>query len=240
MKKFVLTLAQEQGAMRVPNHIGLIVDGNRRWARKHGMKSWEGHRYGAETLERIIEKCANLKISEVSVYLLSTENLDRPKKELDVILQLFYEYLQKLDLFNRYEIRARVLGGREKLPPELVKVIDKLMVTTARNQKMVLNLLISYGSHSELMEAIKRIAENAIKTRRVEITPEDVENNLLVSTPIDLIIRTGGWSRLSNFMLWQASYAEIYVTETLWPDFSEEELAKSIQWFNTVRRNFGR
>ncbi len=118
--------------------------------------------------------------------------------------------------------------------------MGKIMQKTAKYQKKILNIMIAYGSHFELTETIKKIAEKAIKTGRVEITQKDVEKNLLVPTPIDLIIRTGGMSRLSNFMLWQAAYAEIYTTNTLWPDFSKEELIKAIKWFNSVRRNFGR
>ncbi len=114
------------------------------------------------------------------------------------------------------------------------------MIKTVDNKHMILNLLIGYGGRLELIEAIKKVAEDAVKTGKVEITPRDVEKGLYVPTPVDLIIRTGGRSRLSNFMLWQASYAEIYVTETLWPDFSREELLKSVEWFNTIQRNFGR
>lgn len=227
-------------AVGVPNHIGLIIDGNRRWARKHHMQSWEGHGYGAEKLEKVLTWCADLKIPQVSVYLLSTENFSRSKNELDVIFELLCKYLARADFFNRHGIRVRVLGDQKKLTRRLVGVTGKTVIETAENKKMILNLLVGYGSHFELMEAIKKIVENSMKTGRIEITPKDVESNLLVPTPVDLVIRTGGRRRLSNFMLWQTSYAEIYVTETLWPDFSKEELLKSIEWFNSVKRNFGR
>lgn len=204
------------------------------------MQKWEGHRYGAEKLEEILIYCSELKISQISVYLLSTENLSRPKIELDEIVRLLCEYLQRSGFFERYGIRVRVFGDRKKLSRRLVKVIDEIMIKTVDNKHMILNLLIGYGGRLELIEAIKKVAEDAVKTGKVEITPRDVEKSLYVPTPVDLIIRTGGRSRLSNFMLWQASYAEIYVTETLWPDFSREELLKSVEWFNTIQRNFGR
>lgn len=159
---------------------------------------------------------------------------------MDVIFQLLCKYLEKLDFFNRYGISVRVLGDQKKLPPRLVGVAAKTVMETAENTKMILNLLVGYGSHFELMEAIRKIVEDSMRTGKIEITPKDVESNLLVSTPVDLVIRTGGRKRLSNFMLWQTSYAELYVTETLWPDFSKEELLKSIEWFNSVKRNFGR
>lgn len=224
----------------VLNHLGLIIDGNRRWARKHGMQSWEGHRYGAKRLAKILERCADLKIPQVSVYLLSTENLKRPKIELEAVFRLIRKYLERADFFEKYKIRVNIFGDRRNLPPELVSAIDTIMTVTAKNQRMVLNLLVGYGSHFELVEAIKKIAQNAIKTGTIEVTPDDVESNLLITTPVDLIIRSGGCNRLSNFMLWQSSYAEIRVTKTLWPDFSEDELTKSIEWFNSVKRNFGR
>lgn len=234
------------GQLNVPNHIGVIIDGNRRWARKNGKRfPWLGHRAGAKTLENFLEWCLDLGVLQISVYMLSTENLKRPKRELEELFDLYYKYLKKWEsgkggLLDKYEVNVRCLGDLNKLPPKLKRLSGKLMMKTAKYQKRFLNLMIVYGGQFELTEAIKKIARKAIKTGKIEITPKDIEKNLLVPVPIDLVIRTGGMHRLSNFMLWQASYAELYITETLWPDFSKEELVKAIKWFNETKRNFGK
>jgi undecaprenyl diphosphate synthase len=230
--------------MQVPNHLAVILDGNRRWARAHGMQSWEGHKYGARTFEKFLEWCLELNIPHVSAYVLSTENLNRPKKELEELFNIFYEFLkkweEKMPVLDKHEVRVRFVGDLSKLPPKLVKLMGKIMMRTAKYQKKFLNILIAYGSHFELTETFKKIAEKMIKLGKIEITEKDIEENLLVPVPIDLIIRTGGMSRLSNFLLWQAAYAEIYVTDTLWPDFTKKELIKAIKWYNTIQRKFGR
>ena len=229
----------------MPNHLGIILDGNRRWAKNRGMTSWKGHWEGAKTLDNILNYCAKLNIPEVSVYSLSTENLKRPTREVDELFKILYEYLTKWEkeskdsVLNKYQVKVRFMGDLEKLPPKLVRLMGKIMQKTAKHQKMALNMLIAYGSKFEIKEALKNIAKKMMKFGRIEITEKEIEANLLVKTPIDLLIRTGGMSRLSNFLLWQASYAELYFTDTLWPDFSEKELKKAIRWFNKQRRNFG-
>lgn len=232
--------------LEIPNHIGVIIDGNRRWARKNNKNfPWLGHRAGVETLENFLNWCLELGVPQVSVYLLSTENLSRPKRELKELFDIYYEYLKKWErgefgFLDKYEVRVRCVGDLGKLPPKLRKITGKLMMKTAKYQKKFLNLMIGYGSKFELTEVVKKIAEKAIKTGRIEVTPKDIEKNLLVPVPIDLVIRTGGMRRLSNFMIWQASYAELYITDTLWPDFSKEELIKAIKLFNNTKRNFGK
>jgi len=231
--------------MKVPNHLGVIIDGNRRWAKKRGMPPWYGHRQGAKTLENFLNWCLELKIPQVSIFTLSTENLNRPKRELEELFKLYYKYLDKWankknGFLDKYEVKVRFIGDFNKLPPKLVRLMGKLMQKTAKYQKKILNLLVAYGTHFEITHVIKKIAEKALKTGKLEITPKEIEKNLLVSVPLDLVIRTGGFSRLSNFMVWQASYAEIYTTQTLWPDFTKEELIKAIEWYNSIQRNFGR
>lgn len=231
--------------MIVPNHLGMILDGNRRWARARGMAGWMGHRYGAEKLNRFLNWCLELNIPQVSIFTLSTENLEkRSQKEISELFKLFKEYFKKWEekgsIFDKYEVRVRFCGDFKRLPKDLVKIMEKIMQKTAKYQKKILNVLIAYGSHFELTEAFKKIATKILASGRIQITPKDIEKNLLVPTPIDLLIRTGGMHRLSNFLLWQAAYAEIYVTKTLWPDFSKKELIKAIKWFNSVQRNFGR
>ena len=231
--------------MKVPNHLGVILDGNRRWARLHRMQPWEGHRYGAKKFEEFLNWCLELGIPQVSAYVLSTENLNRPKKELQEIFKLFYEYFERWEkkegsFLDKYQVKVRFVGDLERLPKKLVKLMGKIMQKTAKYQKKVLNIMIAYGSKFELTQTVEKIVERAVKIGRIEITEKDIEANLLVPVPLDLVIRTGGFSRLSNFMLIQASYAEIYVTKTLWPDFSKKELIKAIKWYNSIQRNFGR
>jgi len=231
--------------MQIPNHLGIIIDGNRRWARERGLNPWMGHWQGAKNLDKILEDCMKLGIPQVSVYALSTENLNRPKRELDEIFKIYYHYLKRWEkgkngLLDKYEIKIRCLGNIDKLPPKLVKLIGKVMKKTAKYQKKVLNFLVAYGSHFELKEAMIKIGEKILKVGKVEISEKDIEENLLVQTPLDLVIRTGGWYRLSNFLLWQASYAELYVTKTLWPAFTKKELIKAIKWYGSVKKNYGK
>jgi undecaprenyl diphosphate synthase len=242
-----------ENGLEVPNHLGVIIDGNRRWARARGMKPWMGHWEGVKNLEGFLKNCLEMGVPEVSVYALSTENLKRPKRELDELFKIFYHYIDKWEkemsdskkkeyesLLDKYQVKVRFIGDLERLPPKIVQVMGKLMRRTAKYQKRALNLMIGYGSKFELTETIKKIAKKALKTGRVEITEKDIETNLSVTKPVDLLIRTGGESRLSNFMLWQSSYAELYFTETLWPNFKKKELVKAIKWFNNQKRNFGK
>jgi undecaprenyl diphosphate synthase len=231
--------------MEVPQHLAVILDGNRRWATKRHLPAWSGHREGAKNLENFLQWCADLDIPQVSAYILSTENLDRPKKELDELFKIYYRYLEKYikkeaKFFDKYEIRVKFIGDMSKLPPSLVRLMGKLMEKTAKYQKKTFNILVAYGSRFELAETMKKIAERIIREGRIEITQKDIEQNLLVPVPVDLVIRTGGMSRLSNFLLWQSAYAEMYVTKVLWPDFSKRELVKAIKWYSEIKRNFGR
>lgn len=232
---------------KIPKHLAFIIDGNRRWAKKEGKKfPWEGHRAGAERLDKILKDCMELGVPQVSVYMLSTENLKRPKREIQELFDLYYEYLKKWEkqesksLLDKYNVKVRAIGDLDKLPPKIKMLTGKIMQRTAKHQKHVLNLMIAYGAKYELTEVMKKVAQKALDTGRVEITQRDIEDNLMVPVPLDLVIRTGGGHRLSNFMLWQASYAEIFVTDTLWPDFSREELIRAFEWYSKTQRNFGK
>lgn len=230
--------------MKVPNHIAVILDGNRRWAKVHRLPAWRGHRKGYKTFDKFIDWCMELNIPHVSAFVLSTENLNRPKKEVDEIFKLAYEILKtwekKKPILDKYEVKVRFVGDLERLPPKVTRLMGRIMQKTAKYQKKALNFLVAYGSHFELTEVMKKLAEKAIKGGRIEVTQKDIEQNLLVPVPVDLMIRTGGMSRLSNFLLWQAAYAELYVTKTLWPDFTKKELVKAIKWYNSIQKNFGR
>jgi len=230
----------------VPDHLAVIIDGNRRWAKKNRKRySWLGHREGGKKFEKMFEWCMELDIPQLSIYLLSVENLNRSKKEVEELFELFYDYLEKMEkeefgILEKYEVKVRFIGDLSKLPPKVRRIAGKIMAKTAKYQKKALNLLVAYSSQFELTEAMKAVAQKALETGIVEVTVKDIENNLMVNSPVDLIIRTGGHHRLSNLLLWQAAYAELYVTKTLWPDFTKEELINAIQWFNSEKRNFGK
>ncbi len=233
--------------LMLPNHLGVILDGNRRWAKKRGLPPWEGHRAGAKKLDEFLNWCLEMGIPQISLYTLSTENLNRSKEEVEKIFEILKEYVtnlltdkEKFSLLEKYDVRIKFVGELNKIPKPLLRLMYKLMKKTAKHQKRVLNFLVAYGGKSEIVNAFKKIAKKIIKKGIIRITEKDIEKNLYVQEPLDLIIRTGGYQRLSNFLLWQASYAEIYVTKTLWPDFSKEEFIKILKWFSKQKRNFGR
>lgn len=231
--------------MEVPQHLAVVLDGNRRWARAHGMPSWMGHRYGAQRVEKLFNWCLELDIPQLSIWVGSTETFTkRPTKELKELLQVYYDFCKiwekKQPLLDKYEVKVRFIGDLNRLPKKLLNIMGKLMQRTSKYHKKLINVMINYGGKLEILGIIKKIAAKAIKLGKVRVTEKDVEGNLWVQSPVDLIIRTGGHHRLSNFFLWQAAYAEIYVTNTLWPDFTKRELVKAIRWYNNTQKNFGR
>ncbi|MFQ6080342.1 MAG: polyprenyl diphosphate synthase [Candidatus Bathyarchaeia archaeon] len=230
-----------ENMLNVPKHLALIPDGNRRWALKHNLQPWEGHKFGAEKIEALLNWCLELKIPQVSVYVLSTENLNRPKIEVREVFRLLKQHLlrwEKRDFLSKYDIRVRFFGDFYKIPQPLIRVMSRLMEKTSTYQKSVLNLLVAYSGRYEILEMVKKVVGKL--GSRIEITPKLIEENLLISTPVDLVIRTGGEHRLSNLLLWQTAYAEIYVTETLLPDFTRNDFLRAIEWYSDRRRRFGK
>jgi undecaprenyl diphosphate synthase len=223
-------------------HLGVILDGNRRWAKAKGMSPWQGHWAGADKAEEFLDWCLELGIPEVSMYVLSSENLEkRSGKELQEIFKVLLERARKLmndAKIRKYEIKVRFCGSFYTLPSSLVNAFQRLMRRTRKHRKRVLNVLVNYGSQWELRRTIAKVVKLAME-KRIQITPNFIQKNLMVGRPLDLIIRTGGEHRLSNFLLWQAAYAEIYFTDTLWPDFSKGEFLDIIDWFNHRQRRFG-
>ena len=227
--------------LNVPKHLALIPDGNRRWAIKRNLQPWEGHKFGAEKIEEFFNWCLELKIPQVSVYVLSTENLNRPKIEVREVFRLLKQHLlrwEKRDFLSKCDIRVRFFGDFYKIPKPLIRVMNRLMEKTLTYQKSVLNLLVAYSGRYEILEMVKKVVSEL--GSRIEITPKLIEENLLISTPVDLVIRTGGEHRLSNLLPWQTAYAEIYVTETLLPDFTRNEFLRAIEWYNDRQRRFGK
>ncbi len=229
--------------MIIPNHIALITDGNRRWAISHNIQPWKGHWKGFETIEKFLDWCLELDIKQVSIWALSTENFNRSKTELKELMKIFVHGLKKWlesDKFEKYEVRVNFLGDLRKFPADVVNLMKQLMEKTAKFTKKIVNILIGYGGQFELLSAFKNILQKALKSGKVRLTKRDVEKNLWVKAPVDLVIRTGGFSRLSNFMLWQTAYAELYVTKSLLPDFSKKEFNKALRWFSNQKRKFGK
>jgi len=230
--------------MIIPNHLGIILDGNRRWGLRHKMEAWRGHYYGAEKFENFLEWCADLNIPQVSAYVLSTENLNRPEKEVKELLKLFQRELEKLEgekrsFLDKYEIRMKFIGDLSRLPAPLRKVMGRIMHRTEKYNKRVFNLLVAYGGKFELTRAVKMIAKKAMEKGVFTVTQKTIEKNLLVKDDVDLLIRTGAEQRLSNFMPWQTAYAEMIVLRKCWPDFTRQDLVRCVKEYSRRQRKFG-
>ena len=217
-------------------HLAIIMDGNGRWAKKRGLKRIDGHKKGAETVRKITQYCAkNEEISILTLYAFSTENWKRPKMEVEFLMKLLDSYLEKeLDTYIKNGIKFETIGDISKFTDKLKKRIEITKEKTKNNKKLTQVLALNYGSKNEITRAVKKIIE-----KNEEITEENIQNNLDISRDVDLLIRTSGEIRLSNFLLWQCAYAEMFFTNTLWPDFTPEELDKIIKLFHLRERRFG-
>ena len=214
-------------------HIGFIMDGNGRWANKRGMPREFGHKKGVEVFREITEYCHEIGVQCVTVYAFSTENWKRPQREVDAIMKLLDEYLDKT---SSKDVRVRFIGDTSKLDPKLIAKIESVEERT-RNGKATLNVAINYGSRAEIVNAYNRLMAQGKET----ITEEDLESALYTAgcPDPDLIIRTGGDLRISNFLLWQAAYSELYFTDTLWPDMTTDDVDAAIENFYSRKRRFG-
>jgi len=211
------------------------MDGNGRWASMRGLSRNFGHKQGLETVKDVVGWCRQAGIKVVSLYVFSTENWKRPQKEVDGIFSLAQKYLDKLDVFCRDGIRVVVSGSKAKLPEKLVDKIDNIVRKTASNDKITVNLCLNYGGRDEIVCAV-----NNILAKGGTVTEQSLLSAMYVDLPEpDLIVRTGGHMRLSNFLLYQSAYAELYFSDTLWPDFSKEEFDRILSNYNSRVRNFG-
>lgn len=230
------------------NHIAFIIDGNRRWADKQNLlKRYLGHNKGIENVENIIKKCQEREIKIVTIWALSTENWKkRSKEELKNIFKLLKDSLQKIDEFTKNNTRFKVIGDITELPQDIQDIIIYTEEKTKNNDKYYLNIGLNYGGQDELIRSIQKILKQNIDikslTQDKNFLRQCIENNLdtFDITPPDLIIRTGGHTRTSGFMIWQSVYSEWYFTDTLWPDFDEKELDNAIEYFYNCIRNFGK
>ena len=231
------------GALHIPEHIAIIMDGNGRWAKKQGLPRTAGHKRGAENIREIAIACSNLGVKAMTVYAFSTENWKRPTTEIDYLCKLpklfFNRYLAELIKNN---IRVVSLGEIEKFPKDTQDVIRSAVAKTAHNTGMYLCLAVNYGSQREIVLAAERYAQDKLSNPNLPELDEASFSNYLMTAHlpvVDLMIRTSGELRISNFLLWQIAYAELIFTETAWPDFDEAELHKAIEEFNKRDRRFG-
>lgn len=226
----------------VPQHIAIIMDGNRRWARGKGLPDMKGHEMGAETLDKVVEAAEKFGVKTITVYALSTENLkERAKREVLGLFNIFRKgYHSRLKKMMQRGVSVTILGEMHGLPDTIRKLIDQVKKTYIKNESIKLNIALNYGGKRELIEAIKDIVKEGVELDR--INEQIVERHLYTNGQPDpeLVIRTGGRSRLSNFLLWQTAYSEVYFTKTLWPDFDGKELKKAILWYQAQKRNFGK
>jgi undecaprenyl diphosphate synthase len=229
---------------RLPDHVAVIMDGNGRWARQRGLPRVEGHARGVTSVRATVEECCRLGIGHLTLYCLSSENWKRPQAELDFLMALLEQYLiqERAEIMDQ-NIRFRVIGRRSDLPEGVLKEIDENERLTQDNTGMGLNLAINYGGRTELIDAVHDLAR---QVQAGTLTPEAIDEAAISSALYtagmpdpDLLIRTAGEMRVSNFLLWQISYAELWVTELCWPDFSRETLHEALRDYAARERRFG-
>ncbi len=228
----------------LPVHIGVIMDGNGRWAKKRGLPRSAGHQAGADTLKKIVTECNKMGIKYITVYAFSTENWKRPKEEVDFLMNLLMNYLKNAEKTLAGEnVVIRAIGSRDELSEEMREQILKTENFTKNNTGIVMNIALNYGSREEIISSVRTIAERVAggEINISDINADMISDNLYTKgqPDPDLIIRTSNELRLSNFMMWQASYSELYFTERLWPDFSVEDLHKAIAEYQRRNRRYG-
>ena len=227
-------------SMAIPNHIGFIMDGNRRWAKEHGLSTFEGHQKGYKKVRTVLDWCINRGINVVTVFAFSTENWNRAKNEVSYLMELMYWAIKhELHELQKQKVKVNFLGRLEGLPSKLQNAMSELVDKTKNNSRAVLNIAINYGGRAEIIDAVKKIV--ADNPKPANIKESDFHKYLYAdSVPDpDLIIRTSGEKRLSGFLLWEAAYAELFFTKKKWPEFSELDLDEAVNDFGQRKRNFG-
>jgi undecaprenyl diphosphate synthase len=230
--------------MRIPRHLAIIMDGNGRWAEQRQLPRIAGHHRGVETVQAVVKECRAIGISYITLYAFSSENWGRPEEEVNALMGLLAEYLRsELKTMMARGIRLKVIGETNRLPVEARKVLDETVARTRDNHDMVLTLALSYGARNELVRAARYLAGEAIAGR---MAPEDIDDRAVAGAldtadlpDPDLLIRTSGEMRISNFLLWQLAYTELYFSEVLWPDFDERELRRALKEYSRRQRRFG-
>ena len=231
----------------LPEHIGIIMDGNGRWAKQRGLKRTEGHKEGAKVFKRICEYAADIGIKYLTFYAFSTENWKRPPEEVSVIMDIFRDYLaeaeEREEENKQKQLRMRFIGIREGIPEDIQILMDQLEKSSDDKNKTVVNLAINYGGRAEIVNAVKKLGK---KVASGELSAEDIDEEMISSNLYtanqpdpDIIIRPSGEYRLSNFMIWQAAYSEFWYSDVLWPDFTEEHLISVLRDYEKRNRRFG-
>ena len=229
---------------RRPKHVAIIMDGNGRWAEKQGLPRIEGHRLGVESIRRVVEEATNLKIEQITLYCLSTENWNRPESEVEFLLKLLGTTLiNESSTLLKHNVKLRIIGRRSDLPEPIQAEMARIEDLTANNSGVCLCLAINYGARAEIVDAIRTIATQASNG---ELQPADIDETLVADSLYtrgmrdpDLLIRTAGEMRVSNYLLWQISYSEFWVTDRYWPEFDASDLHAAIRAYASRRRRFG-
>lgn len=232
----------------IPSHIALILDGNRRWARSKGMAPWEGHKFGARKVDELLDWCLELGVKIVTLYVLSTENFKRPDEELQELFRLLEEksrqYLHD-ERIHRNKVKVKVIGRKEMLPQNIRKYLEEVEEATANYGNFFLNIAIAYGGRAEIVDAMRNIAQ---KVREGRLMPEEIDEKVieqhlytadLPKNDPDLIVRTSGEERISNFLLWQCAYSELVFLDVYWPEFRKIDLMRAIRTYQKRNRRFG-
>ncbi|CAM4054252.1 isoprenyl transferase [Gillisia limnaea] len=229
----------------LPQHISIIMDGNGRWAKQKGLLRALGHEEGTQAVRDVVEGSAELGIKNLTLYAFSTENWNRPKMEVDTLMRLLVSSLKKeIKTLTKNDIRLNAIGNLENLPKKAQKELHEVIEKTKNNTRMVLTLALSYGSREELIQVVRELSK---KVKNEEISPDAIDESIINQhlytrnlPDVDLLIRTSGEQRISNFLLWQIAYAELYFTNILWPDFRRENLYEAIYNYQTRERRFGK
>ena len=227
----------------IPQHIAIIMDGNGRWAMERGKERTEGHVVGVSTVKKITAECVRMGVKFLTLYAFSTENWNRPDAEVAALMKLVLTSMQR-ELFDENNVRMRLIGDRARLPKDVLEAIEKLEADTASYDRMTVTIALSYSSRWEITDAVQKIAQ---KVKDGSLNPDDISEKTICENldsafqpDPDLLIRTGGEQRISNYLLWQIAYSELYFTPVYWPDFSEDDLHKAVESFQSKQRRYGK
>ncbi len=232
-------LKKNKQELKIPNHIGFIMDGNGRWATKKGLPRTIGYKHGVEALKRTVEGCLKYDIKVISIFAFSTENWGRPQEEIDEIFKLIRNLVTTdLQFFLERDIRLVHMGNRDKVPDDILKAVDEAIEKTKKCKKCILNIGFDYGGRDEIVRAYNKL----ISDKKTNVTEKDVNDALQTAYlgDLDILVRTSGEQRVSNFMLWQMAYSEIYFTKIYWPDFKAKNVDEIIKFYNSRNRRFGK
>ena len=244
LKKWLAVKMNDSRNMKIPEHIAIILDGNRRYAEKKGLPRIKGHEFGAENVKNLFEWCRELEIKQITLYTFSTENFNRDKEEVEYLIVLLKNYFKKINFKKLNEMGGRInfIGRLSLFSNELQNIFKDVSDKTMQNDKFIVNFAIGYGGRAEIVDAVKSIIKDVTdgELSEVSINEETIRNRLYIKSEPEILIRPGGEKRLSNFLLWQTSYSELFFIDKLWPEFTKEDLMEIIKEYNQRERKFGK